>query len=72
MAFHPGYNAKTSPGQFSSKAGGAFGPRIVRTGRWYVRGIEARNWSKLLAERRRVPFRNAMLAACRRGASKLF
>lgn len=72
MAFKPGYKAKTTPRKIGSKSGGAFGERIVRTGRWFVRGIDAREFSPTIQKRRRKPFTRRMVKAMQRAGSKAF
>ena len=72
MAFRPGYRAKTTPGKIGSGSGGASGTRIVRRGRWMVRGIKARGFSPAIQKRRRKPFTRGMIRAMQRAAEKSF
>ena len=68
MAFQPGYKPKTTPGVLSSQAGGAFGERIVRRGRWKVRGIKPRHFEKTIARKWRPRFKAEMHLALKEGA----
>lgn len=73
MAFRPGYMAKTSVGQIRTSGArwtGAFGKRIVRYGRWKVRGIQARRFSEIIQKRRNPKFRDAMIQAIHIGSVK--
>ena len=72
MAFRPGYKAKTAPGKIGSGAGGAFGDRIVRRGRWKVRGIRAREFSPTIQKRRRKPFTRRMVGAMQKAGNNAF
>lgn len=72
MAFRPGYRAKTSPGKIGSSSGGASGTRIVRRGRWKVKGIKARGFSPTIQKRRRQPFTRTVVGAMQKAAKKSF
>ncbi len=72
MAFRPGYKAKTKPRKIGSSAGGAFGNKIVRRGRWWVKGIVAREFSPTIQKRRRKPFTRRMVKAMQAAGSKAF
>ena len=72
MAFQPGYKAKTAPRKIGSSAGGAFGDKIVRRGRWWVKGIVAREFSPTIQKRRRKPFTRRMVKAMQKAGSKAF
>jgi len=71
LRFQVNYSPKTFPRQFTSYHAGSWGP-------WRrpfsVRhpGTEPRRWSEILSQQRKTPFRNAMLAALRRGADKVY
>lgn len=72
MAFRPKYKAKTRPRRLSSRPGGPSGDKIIRHGRWRVRGIKARRWIPTLVRKRRRKFNRAMRKAVRRGARKAY
>ena len=72
MAFRPGYKAKTKPRKIGSGAGGAFGDKIVRRGRWWVKGIVAREFSPTIQKRRRKPFTRRMVKAMQAAGKKAF
>lgn len=70
LRFRLGYNAATRPQWLNSRG-------HYYIGNWWrtasvVRhpGIQAREWSMTLQKQRKVPFRNAMLAALRRGIAR--
>lgn len=69
LRFLNGYNAKTRPNVIGSTSGGSYGEEQFRL---HVRhpGTEARNFSKIIEKRRRVPFQRAMLDAIKRGMEK--
>ena len=72
MKFRPGYKAKTTPKKIKSYKGGAFGDKIVRRGRWWVKGIVAREFSPTIQKRRRKPFTRRMVKAMQAAGSKAF
>ncbi len=72
MKFRPGYKAKTKPKQIKSYKGGAFGNKIVRRGRWWVKGIQPREFSPTIQKRRRKPFTRRMVKAMQAAGSKAF
>ena len=72
MKFRPGYKAKTRPKQIKSYKGGAFGDKIVRRGRWWVKGIVAREFSPTIQKRRRKPFTRRMVKAMQKAGSNAF
>lgn len=71
------WRSKTRPGGLSSGPGGG---RVVVAGRRAMQarniaprpGIQARNWTTLIAQRRKRPFQRAMVKAMQVGASKAF
>lgn len=62
MAFRK-YKAKTRVRVIESGAGGRFGPTIVRTGRWKVSGIKAREFDKVLKKKWQPQFEDRMIKA---------
>ena len=72
MAFRPGYKAKTKPRMIGSGSGGASGDRIVRRGRWWVKGIVPREFSPTIQKRRRRPFTRRMVKAMQAAGNKAF
>lgn len=71
LKFRAGFVAKTRPRRFSSRRGRSFGPwrspRMVRHP-----GTKPREWTKLLAKKRKKPFDKRMQDAMKRGAFKVF
>lgn len=67
MAFRK-YKAKTRPQWIGSRAGGAYGGVIVRTGRWKVSGIKAREYDKVLKKKWQPEFNKRMFEAMRQAA----
>ena len=65
LAFRPGYVAKTEPNVLGSKAGGAYGDRIVRNMQVMHPGIEARNFDKLVQKIWEPKFKREMEAVMR-------
>jgi len=71
------WRSKTRPGQLNSGPGSG---RVIIAGRRAMQsrniqprpGIEARNWTDIIAQRRRRPFQRAMVKAIQRGARKAF
>lgn len=74
LRFHTGYRAKTTVGKLTSRPGGSFGPVIFRrrVRASARRRVPARQWSQTLGKQRIKPFRDAVLAATRRGAERMY
>ena len=67
MAFKR-YRAKTMVRVIGSKAGGPYGDTIVRRGRWLVKGIEAREFDKVIEQKWQPEFARRMTRAMRQAA----
>ena len=71
------WQSKTRPGQLHSGPGAG---RVLIAGRRAMQarniaprpGIQARNWTTMIAQRRKRPFQKAMVKAMQRGAAKAF
>jgi len=71
LRFRTGYRAKTRPRQFTSGASRRSGPWVSpKTVRHP--GIEAREWSQTLVNRRKRPFTRSMSRAVYEGTRKVF
>lgn len=62
------YKAKTRVRVIASQAGGPYGPLIVRTGRWKVKGIKARKFDEVLKRSWQPEFNRRMTEAMIRAA----
>lgn len=67
LAFQIGYNAKTSPGLISSKAGGSYGEVVYARGVMHP-GTEPRNFDEAIAKQMQPRFKRAMEDAMRDAA----
>ena len=67
LAFKSGYNAKTTPGLISAKAGGSFGDVVFEKGVLHP-GTEPRDFDKLIADEMKPRFKRAMEDAMRDAA----
>jgi hypothetical protein len=59
LAFQSGYNAKTTPGLISSKAGGSYGDVVYARGVMHP-GTEARNFDEVIGKEMEPRFKRAM------------
>lgn len=69
LRFGSSYTAKTTPGVIGSSGGGSSGQAFSRL--VHHPGTEARRFSEIIQERRKKPFRQAMIKAMQRGAEKM-
>jgi hypothetical protein len=67
LAFQSGYNAKSTPGLISAKAGGSFGEVVFARGVMHP-GSEARNFDKVIQIEMEPRFKRAMEDAMRKAA----
>lgn len=68
---NPGtFSSKTLPGTLDSRAGSPGGPGVVYARSVEHPGIEARNWTEMVAKRRRRRFTRRMIKAKNRGLRK--
>lgn len=70
MAWQVGFNAKTIPHQLRSIKGGKSGNVWATSMRHWVKGVEAREWDKALADKWDKPLAERLQAAANRGAKK--
>lgn len=71
LRFKQNYSASTKPGFFGSYPSGSWPPWVrKRSVNWP--GIEARDWTNILSERRQKPFLNRIIDAVQKGAKGIY